>query len=114
DAVGFTFDSAEGNSIYHAGQLRLTRRFRRGFSFNSNYTYAKSIDNASSFGGTGGGTVAQNDKDLSAERGLSSFDRRHNFGLTWMFSSPFGDSASVIPSKGPVGKMLRNWMLTSS
>ena len=31
NAVGFTFDSSEGNSIYHAGQLRLTRRFRRGW-----------------------------------------------------------------------------------
>jgi hypothetical protein len=111
NAVGFTFDSSEGNSIYHAGQLRVSRRFRRGLAANALYTWAKSIDNASTFGG-GGAVVAQNDRDLSAERGLSSFDRRHTLNLFWVYTSPFGDSASVLPMGGTAGKLLRNWSLT--
>ena len=64
-----------GNSIFHALHLRLIRRFNRGLSFNVFYQFAKSIDDSSSFGGAGN-TVAQNWLDLSAERGLSSFDVR--------------------------------------
>jgi hypothetical protein len=108
NAVGFTFDSSEGNSIYHAAQARLTRRFRRGFSANALYTWSKSIDNASTFGG-GGAVVAQNDKDLSAERGLSSFDRRHTFDVFYVMTSPVSGSAGALASHGWTGRLLRNW-----
>ena len=50
NATGFTFDSSDGNSIYHSGTVRVSRRFRRGISANLNYTFSKSIDNASSVG----------------------------------------------------------------
>jgi carboxypeptidase family protein len=86
DATGFTYESAEGNSIYHALQVRVNRRMRRGVGFQGTYTFGKSIDNSSTFGGAGN-TVAQNDKDLHAERGLSSFDHRHVFNLTTTWSS---------------------------
>jgi hypothetical protein len=85
NAVGFAFDSSDGDSIYHAGQLRVTRRFRRGLSASALYTYSKSIDNASTLGG-GAAVVAQNDRDLRAERGLSSFDRRHTLSLNYLYS----------------------------
>jgi hypothetical protein len=87
NAVGFTWESSDGNSIYHAMQLRVIRRFRRGVSMNAFYTFAKSIDNSSTFGGAGN-TVAQDDRDLRAERGLSSFDQRHLLNLTWVLASP--------------------------
>lgn len=86
NAVGFTFDSSDGNSIYHAAQGRLSRRFRGGVAMNALYTFSKSIDNASTLGG-GGAVVAQNDRDLRAERGLSSFDRRHTLNLGYVFST---------------------------
>ena len=50
------------------------RRFARNMSFNVLYTFSKSIDDSSTFGGVGN-VVAQNAFDLSAERGLSSFNR---------------------------------------
>src|SRR5205814_3324823 len=92
NAQGFTFESSEGNSIYHALQTRVTRRMQRGIAAYGTYTYGKSIDNASTFGG-GGATVAQNDKDLRAERGLSSFDKRHALSLNYMLESPVGKGA---------------------
>jgi len=42
-----------------------------------NYTFGKSIDNASSIGG-GGQTPVMNDQSFRGERGLSSFDIRHH------------------------------------
>jgi len=111
NAVGFTFDSSEGNSIYHAGQARLTRRFRRGLSANALYTFSKSIDNASSIGGAGS-TVAQNDKDLRAERGLSSFDQRHVLSLFYTLTSPFDQPGAGFRGRGWTARLLRNWTLS--
>jgi hypothetical protein len=90
NATGFTYETDHGNSIYHAGQVRMTRRFGRGMSAMTLYTFSKSIDDASTFSGGGSGTLVQNPLDLSAERGLSSFDHRHQLSLTYMASSPVG------------------------
>ena len=87
DAQQFIYDSSWGNSIYHAAQVRLFRRFARNISFNALYTFSKSIDDSSTFGGVGN-VVAQNAFDLSAERGLSSFNRSHVLNLNYVFSTP--------------------------
>jgi hypothetical protein len=113
NAVGFTFESSEGNSIYHGGHVRLMRRFRRGLSANLTYTFAKSIDNSSTFGGAGN-TVAQNDKDLHAERGLSSFDQRHVLNAGFMITSPFGQQGLLHSDRPLVNKLLQDWTITGS
>lgn len=100
NAENFTYESSDGDSVYQALQVRVFRRFRRGISFQTFYTFAKSIDNSSTFGGAGN-TVAQNDLDLRAERGLSSFDQRHTLNLNWMLQSQ---------SKK---KLFQNWTLSS-
>jgi hypothetical protein len=111
NATGFIYDAPIGDSTYHALQTHLMRRFRGGISMNARYTFAKSIDDASSFGGVGG-TVAQNWLDLAAERGLSSFDRRHVFNMSWVYTSPFGNPNSRFASSGWAGRLLRNWSLS--
>src|SRR5205085_8433358 len=110
NAVGFTFDSSEGNSIYHAAQVRVTRRFARGISANALYTFAKSIDNASTLGG-GSAVVAQNDKDLRAERGLSSFDQRHTLNLSYVLTSPVSENG-FLRGSGIGQKLLKDWTLS--
>jgi len=111
NAVGFIWDSSEGNSIYHGLEARLTRRFRRGLSFNAIYTWSKSIDNASSIGGAGN-VVAQNDRDLRAERGLSSFDRRHALTLSYVLTSPSDARSALLTRAGRAAWLLRNWNLS--
>ncbi|HZS49905.1 MAG TPA: TonB-dependent receptor, partial [Bryobacterales bacterium] len=111
NAVGFLYDSSEGNSIYNALQARMIRRFRGGISMNALYTYSKSIDNASTFGGAGA-LVAQNDKDLAAERGLSSFDQRHRLNLNFVLSSPVGPNARFLRGGGTAAKLLQDWTLS--
>ncbi len=93
NATGFIYDSPVGDSTYNALQTHLMRRFRGGISMNARYTFSKSIDDASSFGGVGG-TVAQNWLDLAAERGLSSFNRTNVFNMSWVYTSPFGNPNS--------------------
>ena len=112
NATGFTYDTPVGNSIYHALQTRLNRRFRRGLSANLQYTFAKSIDNSSTLGGAGN-TVAQNFFNLAAERGLSSFDRRHNFAVNYVMQSPVG-SNGLLASKKLLETTLKDWTLSGS
>jgi trimeric autotransporter adhesin len=102
DAQQFIYDSSWGNSIYHAGQVRLMRRFARNMSFNILYTFSKSIDDSSTFGGVGN-VVAQNAFDLSAERGLSSFSRPNVLNLNYVLSTPVQASW-----------WKRNWTLSGS
>ena len=102
NAQQFVYDSSWGNSIYHAGQVRLMRRFARNMSFNILYTYSKSIDDSSTFGGVGN-VVAQNAFDLSAERGLSSFNRPNVLNLNYVLSTPVQASW-----------WKRNWTLSGS
>ena len=85
----FLFESSQGSSIMHAATLRVRKRLRQGLSVGGSYTYAKSIDDASSIGG-GAQVVAQNDLDIAAERGLSSFDQRHRFTADYFYQLPFG------------------------
>ncbi|MGA2588574.1 MAG: carboxypeptidase-like regulatory domain-containing protein [Bryobacteraceae bacterium] len=110
-ATGFVYDSPVGDSIYNALQTHLMRRFRGGISMDAHYTFSKSIDDASSFGGAGG-TVAQNWLDLAAERGVSSFNRTHVFTMTWVYTSPFGNPNSRFAASGWAGRWLRNWSLS--
>ncbi|MGA2598573.1 MAG: TonB-dependent receptor [Bryobacteraceae bacterium] len=92
DATGFTYETSNANSIYNALQVRVIRRFHRGISVNGTYTFSKSIDNSSTFGGAGN-TVAQNPNDIGAERGLSSFDQRHTLNLSYIFTAPKSNHA---------------------
>jgi len=89
NATGFTFDESGANSIYNALQVRVVHRFTRGFQLQGIYTYGKSLDDASSIGG-GASTVEQQDGNLHAEYGLSTFDIRQQFRAVSMWELPFG------------------------
>ncbi len=111
NATGFTYDQSIGDSIFNALQLRLNRRFNRGISLVAYYQFAKSIDDSSTFGGAGN-TVAQNWLDISAERGLSSFDVRHEFSGTFVFTSPVAGPGSHVAADSKTGRLLKDWQLS--
>jgi carboxypeptidase family protein len=89
NATGFNYQTSGANSIFNAGQVRVTRRFATGMSATLLYTRSKSIDDASSFNGIGGTTVQYID-NLALERGLSTFDQRNQLSFTYLLSSPVG------------------------
>ncbi len=112
NAQEFLYQTSGASSIYHSMQVRLQRRFTAGFSLNANYIYGKSIDNASSIGG-GQETVALFDDNLRAERGLSSFDIRHQFILNTSYEFPFGERRRFLSRSGPASAVLGNWSLNT-
>jgi len=103
----FIYESSEGNSILHAASVRVRKRMAKGLGLSGQYVFSKSIDDASSIGG-GGSVVAQNPFDISADRGLSSFDQRHKFTGNWIYDVPFGDNRRFVP-KGAWSHVLGGW-----
>jgi hypothetical protein len=86
-----------GWATYNALTLRAERRFARGLSFNANYSWSKSIDDASDPGPTAYETnLAQNVYDLDREKALSSYDHRHRFVTSFVFRPPTTTGGSVL------------------
>ncbi|HWQ02861.1 MAG TPA: TonB-dependent receptor, partial [Candidatus Nitrosotenuis sp.] len=112
NAPGFTYDTYGASSIYHALQINLRRRMARGFMVMGTYTFGKSIDNASSIGG-GAQVVVQDDTNFRAERGLSSFDVRHQFRSFFNYELPFGERHRFA-SKGWQAEVFGSWTLNGN
>ena len=94
-------------------QWTVRKRLGSSVQFDFNYTFSKSIDNASSFTGGGGGSLVQNPLDLRAERGLSSSDQRHRLALTYLLSSPVGIHG-LWRNGGWKTRMLTGWTLSGN
>ena len=57
--------------------------------------------------------MAQNDQDLAAERGLSSFDQRHRFTGDFTYELPFGAGKPWFNS-GKAASFFGNWQLNGT
>ncbi|HTX36352.1 MAG TPA: carboxypeptidase regulatory-like domain-containing protein [Bryobacteraceae bacterium] len=118
--AGYYYETSNGNSTREAGQLQIRRRFHAGFQASITYTYAKAIDDAA-LGGAGGaygsgGTsavIAQNWLDLSAERGLSNFDQRHEATVTAQYSPGTGLHGGALLS-GWRGAIFKGWTFVTT
>ena len=98
-------------STYNGMQVRFDTRFSNDLVLNANYTWSKTIDNASEIFSTfgGGSTVAhsQNPFDYTeGERGLSAFHQKHNFTTNFLYELPF-----MKEQRGFVGKLLGGFQL---
>jgi trimeric autotransporter adhesin len=107
NANSFYYDQSGANSIYNALQVRLVHRFTKGVSFQAFYTFAKSLDNASTIGGSTP-VVVQQDGNFAAERGLSSFDIRHQVRVFSVYELPFGEHHRY-GNHGWAVHVLSNW-----
>ncbi len=90
DLSNFTFimeHSAQNN--YHAGLLRLERRFDKGISFISSYTFARTIDDYGNLNDATG-FWAQNAYDKKAEKGLSQFHAKQRLSVGYIWELPVG------------------------
>ena len=110
-AQPFDYEDSLGYSRFNALRVNLRKRMQKGISLGGTYQYGHSIDNASSIGG-GGGTVAQNDKDLKAEESNSSFDVRQRLTGNWVFELPFGPNRALLSKGGFWSRALDGFSLS--
>ncbi len=112
--------NASANSIRNAATVSLRRGHSRGLSYTVNYTFAKSIDDASDAGDVR--FVNLNVRSIghvnygaprSADRSVSLFDIKHAFSTSFLYDLPFGRGRSLL-SNAPrlVDKLIGGWSLS--
>ena len=76
-------DESIGSSIFHEGQLQLTRRLARGLGGSVTYTLQKSIDDSSTLGGG----VVQIENNILAERALTPGIPHQTLGVQFNYQT---------------------------
>lgn len=103
------------NASYNAASVKFTRRFGQGISLTTNYTFAKSIDNASGTRTQGLDTLFPQDSTcLSCERGLSSFDVRHRWVLGAVYELPIGKGQLLNINNSIANAFVGGWQLSTN
>lgn len=132
--TGFAYMTSNGNSTRQAGQVQLRRRLHNGLTGTLQYTYSKSIDDDAALGGQGASAtgqnspnaasptpaatgpsnlaIAQNWLDLSAERGLSTFDQRHLLSLQMQYTTGMGTGGGTLMT-GWKGALFKEWTVAT-
>ena len=95
--------------------MKLTRRFSQGVSLTTNYTFAKSIDNASGTRTQGLDTLFPQDSScLECERGLSSFDVRNRWVLGAVYELPIGKGKLLGINNSVANAFVGGWQLSTN
>jgi len=113
DVQPYIWESSGAHSIMHSVSFRVNRRLASGIAGGATYTLAQSRDNASALG-NGNGVVAQNDKDLAAEWGLSSFDQRHRLSANVTWELPFGPNRRWLSGNGWASQVFGGWIWSTN
>lgn len=114
--AGLRMWSNSGNANFHGGTLVVRRALRNGLAFDFNYTLSHSIDNSSAAesGAGDGGAVLQDSFDLSAFRGSSDFDIRHNISANGLVELPFGKGRMLFANApGWVDQFIGGWQVST-
>jgi outer membrane receptor protein involved in Fe transport len=104
------------DSIYHALDVKMDRRFSHGLLLRAAYTFSKLIDDGSEVFTTTGTSSFPADLTLGhrgIDRGLSAFDHRHRIVFTYIYDLPkikgnnnFGEKA--------LGYVVNGWQLAGT
>ncbi len=120
---GFIYRTSNGNSTREAGSLQLRRRLRSGFTASMLYTFSKSLDDDAVLGGQGpnaagatsqsaaNASIAQNWRDLSAERAHSTFDQRHLLTTSFQYTTGTGVGGGTLLG-GWRGRLYKEWTVS--
>ncbi len=87
-----------GVSNYHAGMLRVEKRFSQGFSFLGTYTWSKFLNNTDEGGsGLGDPGVYSDFYNRRLDYGPSANDIRHRFTWSSVYELPIGTGKRFLP-----------------
>src|SRR4030095_4877244 len=103
-----------GRSMRNSAQIQVRRRLSAGFTAATEYTLAKSMDDAASVGGAtlNGGALVQTGRAPQAEYARSSFDQRHLVTASVDYTTGSGIRGGTLLD-GMKGRLLKDWTLTA-
>jgi len=102
----------EGDASYHSLQLKLRRRFSKGFSMLAAYTAAKLLTDAGSrlsinFANPG----LQNSRNLRGEKAFSNVDVPQRFVLSYTWELPMGQGHRLFGKNQIARKLAGGWQI---
>lgn len=116
-----SFYDTSGSSIRHAVYVDLRRRITNGIAFTANYTFGKSMDNASdaspdknvlSAGNTAGSNFSFG-APLSSDYSISTYDVKHVFSSTFIWDLPFGKKRQFFKDAwAPLDAVIGGWTMS--
>ena len=92
--TGVTLGEPGANASYNALVTRLEKRFSKGVTFLTSYTWSHNIDNNTQFLDTGLFNVA-NHYDRGAERASANIDMTQSFTSSFTWQLPFGKDRAI-------------------
>ena len=98
-----------GNLSYNALTWKMERRFGKGFSFLSAFTWAHTIDNVGEVGNSGYAPV--DPWHLRLNRGPSYSDIRRQWALSTTYELPFGKGKAMLNRGGISDIVLGGWQV---
>jgi hypothetical protein len=108
--------STVADSDYHAGTLSIRQRYKESLTWDFNYTYSRSIDNASGLQTSGafGAAFILNPLRPEDNRAASDFDITHIVNANSVYQLPFGKGRSFLSdANSVVDGIIGGWQLTS-
>ena len=102
-----------GNSAYHAGNLKVEKRYSGGLNLLMNYTWAKYLDDveAGSELSEFVGNREQHSELRHLDRGYSGSDIRHRMALSSVYELPFGKGRKIGIGNGVLNAVAGGWGL---
>ena len=94
-----------GHNTYHAGTLRIEKRYAGGFTMNSFYTWSKTLNNADDDGNASGITYF----NRSLEKGRANYDVHHRWVTSMTYELPFGKGRRYMNGGGLKNTLLGGW-----
>jgi hypothetical protein len=108
--------STIAKSNYNSAQVSITQRFTHDISFDFNYTYGHSLDDASGLQNAGNFSTAAlifNALDPESQYANSDFDIRHIVNANWIVGLPFGKGKRLFRDSGKiVNGLVGGWQMT--
>jgi hypothetical protein len=99
-----------GNSTYHALQMKLTKRLSHGVTVLGAYTWAKSMTDGNI--AAGGGPSGQDFYNRKLEKAIGANDVPHVFALAYTWELPFGKGRRFLNDNSVASYLLRDWQLS--
>ncbi len=100
-----------GNSTYHALQLKLERRFSAGITLLGSYTRAKTISDGDIM--AGGGPGGQTFYNMGLEKAISTNDIPHVVAISYLYELPFGPGKRFLNRRGVAGVIAGGWQFNA-
>ena len=98
-----TTTTNEGYSWYHSMQLRLDKRFSRGYTVGVSYTFSKFME----------AVELLNAADPRPIEVIAAGDRPHRVSVSGIYELPFGKGRSFLSETNPiVSKIISGWQVT--